>query len=78
MDTEGYILPIVNGGRRVLGNTMEGKIEIWNPNDIDKILKMVPWTRLEMKNGWFLILKWLWIKYIKGSCNEDFWFSGFE
>ena len=77
MDTEGYILPIVNGGKRVLGNAMEGMIKIWNPNDVDNILQMVPWTKLELENGWFAVPKWLWIKYVKEICSEYFWFSGF-
>ena len=77
MDTEGYILPIVDGGRRVLGNAVEGMIKIWDPTDVDVILQMVPWTKLESKNGWFAVPKWLWTRYDKGICNEDFWFSGF-
>ena len=77
MDTEGYILPIVNGGRRVLGNAVEGIIKIWDTTDVDVILQMVPWTKLESKNGWFAVPKWLWTRYVKGICNEDFWFPGF-
>ena len=61
----------------MLGNAMEGMIKIWNPNDVDNILNMVPWTKLELENGWFAVRKWLWIKYVKEICSEYFWFSGF-
>ena len=78
MDTEGYILPIIKGGKRVFGNAFAAKIEIWNPNEVDVILGMTSWTKAKIYNGWFPRLRWLWIKYIKGKCNEDFWFSGFN
>ena len=78
MDTEGYILPIVKGGKRVFGNAFAARIEIWNPSDVDAILEMTSWTRAKLYHGWFTGLRWLWIKHIKGKCNEDFWFSGFN